>query len=1518
MKKITTYSTFAVTLIATGFFIFSNKNQMMKEFQRQSYEKFLKEHEFNNRPEMTKKELKKKYAKKDRPDLAAEQNFLMTLDPNVGVVPRERLIAAFNRAEVTRMSRILDVEWTEHGPNNVAGRTRAVMFDPNDNEKKKFWAAGVTGGLWVTDDITVSNPVWNKVDDFWDNIAITCIAYDPTNTQIFYVGTGEIYTYDNRGFGIWKTIDGGATWSRLTSTNGLHYVNDILVREENGIGVLYVATGMGYNQGSWHGSVRGLMRSTNGGSSFTLPLQGNFNVAYQPSDLEIDADNNLWIGTRRNAWGDGGGTILKSSNGTSWTLVYENSDADRVELACARNNSDVIYAVGGSPGGSGDNDIEYFIKSTNGGSEWGDINIPIDQNSVHFTRGQAWYDLILAVSPNDENTLYAGGIDIHKSTDSGDTWTQLSHWYGGFGLGYVHADQHSFAFRPGHPNSIIFGNDGGIHMSIDAGSVFVSKNTGYNITQFYSVAMHPGDRVNYFLAGSQDNGTQQFIDAYSTVSTNEVTGGDGAYCFIDQSDPNIQMSSSQYNNWYISQDGFQTRNRLNIGNSGHFINPAGYDDNANILYTASNQNSLHRVKNLDGDYVADMINNNLGSRVSHISISEHSANLIFIGTSAGRLFKLENAHSPNPNYTELTGNEFPSGWISSVDIGRSDNELLVTFSNYGINSVWYTNNGGGNWVSKEGDLPDMPIRWALFNPDNQNEVLLATEIGVWSTETFLSNDPEWGSSNSGLANVRVDMLKFRSSDKHIVAATHGRGLFSTDHYVVPIPPNNAPVAQSINGQIDEDSSFQSYFIGDDEDDDAITISILTEPSDGIVSIGNNVYYDISYYDEQFESGIGCGAACSFGVRFTPASYPALLTSVLVSINSAGTESNATLLAYLDPSGGASGPEGDHITLATGVDLSANNEFHQVSILLDEEVLIESGDIYVVVKENGGFLSIANDNTVGSVFTDRTWFSTDNFWWYNASVLPSFGLDEADFGIGVTLYGESPEQLLSVSTSGLVNGVDSSFHNQSQLANYTDQALWPFTSKSDTESLIYHKDYYRPNLFPQNRTLNTRSDSVIFTYTPDLNFNGNDSFFYTVTDGDLVDTAIVSIVISPVNDAPIAESISVNVFEDSQYEGEFSSSDPDDDALSFSLVSQPISGSLVISGSLFTYTPDSSYNGLDVFDFIATDGSLSDTATISITVNPVNDAPIAESISVNVFEDSQYEGEFSSSDPDGDVLSYSVSLEPIHGDFSISGSSFMYAPDLNYYGMDSLDYIATDGSLSDTATISITINTVNDAPNLFSLISPVDSAEIIINDQSIEQGMQLDFSWQESSDVDGDSVVYRFILSIDDDQLTQTMVLDTLSQVNAMQIPHSFLTTIIEAYTDNYYLLGEWIIYATDGYDTTYSSTSRDIIFNATNLLESKNLIFPESFALHQNYPNPFNPITQIRYDLPIDEFISINIYDVIGRRIKSLINTKQGAGFRSITWNATNDLGQPVSAGMYIYTIQAGEFRQTRKMVLLK
>ena len=120
----------------------------------------------------------------------------------------------------------------------------------------------------------------------------------------------------------------------------------------------------------------------------------------------------------------------------------------------------------------------------------------------------------------------------------------------------------------------------------------------------------------------------------------------------------------------------------------------------------------------------------------------------------------------------------------------------------------------------------------------------------------------------------------------------------------------------------------------------------------------------------------------------------------------------------------------------------------------------------------------------------------------------------------------------------------------------------------------------------------------------------------------------------------------------------------------------------------------------------------------------------------------------------------------------------------------------------------------------------------------------------------------------------------------------------------------YLVNALNGpFSLTINTTSLDII--QTSLI-------PVKFTLHQNYPNPFNPTTEIRYDLPSNEYVSINIYDVMGRKIKSLISINQEAGYRSITWDATNDLGQSVSAGMYIYTIQAGEFRQTKKMVLLK
>ena len=127
-----------------------------------------------------------------------------------------------------------------------------------------------------------------------------------------------------------------------------------------------------------------------------------------------------------------------------------------------------------------------------------------------------------------------------------------------------------------------------------------------------------------------------------------------------------------------------------------------------------------------------------------------------------------------------------------------------------------------------------------------------------------------------------------------------------------------------------------------------------------------------------------------------------------------------------------------------------------------------------------------------------------------------------------------------------------------------------------------------------------------------------------------------------------------------------------------------------------------------------------------------------------------------------------------------------------------------------------------------------------------------------------------------------------------------------------------MVFATDGKDTTNSTEIHTIIIDARALLSAETLLIPDVFTLHQNYPNPFNPTTRIRYDLPNPEYVSINIYNLLGYKIKSLIKAKQEAGHKSVIWDARNDLGQAVSAGTYIYSIEAGKFRQNRKMILLK
>jgi PKD repeat protein len=794
----------AFVFVLGGYFLLSGKTSEEKD-PRIAYEKMLAEKYYSLarvESEGSEEEEEEKGKRPDQPDKAFEQDFRRTMDPALGRPARERLEVIYDLVKNQKRNRLNSASptWNERGPNNVGGRTRAMMFDPNDGTGKKVWAGGVAGGLWYCNDITLATPVWNKVNDFWDNMAVGCIAYDPASTQTFYVGTGEgWYNADAlRGEGIWKTTDGGVNWTRLSSTTGANF-RHIQKMVINATGV-YIAT-----------RSNGIMRSTNGGTSWTKVLgsgtQGDA-IINSGGDMEIGADGTIYasLGVL-----ESGGGVYSSTTGNAgaWTKLntgangFPTSGFHRTEIAVAPSNANILYAVVQS---SNYTVLDIFI-STNKGSTWTATSKPDDADpgipASDFSRGQAWYDLAAAVDPANANTLFVGAVDLFKSTNSGSSWTQIAHWYGGFGFPEVHADQHVIAFKPGSSSAILFGNDGGLHYTTNGNTstpTFTSKNSGYNVTQFYSCAMNPNSGSNVFLAGAQDNGTQRFSTA-GVGNTIEVYGGDGAFCFIDQDNANFAIASYVYNNFYFSNDGGQNFNTTlsDDSNTGDFINPADYDDRENILYSASSSSEIQRVKNVSTtpSTATTFTISGLGSMASHIRVSPYATagtSNIFVGTDAGRLFKVTNAHATTPSSTEITGASFPTGSISCIEIGASENELLVTFSNYGVTSVFYTNNGGTNWSSKEGNLPDMPVRWALFNPLNRNEVILATEVGVWYSSNLNLASPTWAASNSGLANTRVDMLQHRSSDHTVIAATHGRGLFSSTNFVTASQP---PVANFI-------------------------------------------------------------------------------------------------------------------------------------------------------------------------------------------------------------------------------------------------------------------------------------------------------------------------------------------------------------------------------------------------------------------------------------------------------------------------------------------------------------------------------------------------------------------------------------------------------------------------------------------------------------------------------------------------------------------------------------------------
>lgn len=781
------------------------------------------------------------YSERDEMQKAMQHEFIMTVDPALGYIPKERLTAAIAYEErLSRMMRMDAITWAERGPNNVAGRTRALIIDSKDNTGNTVLAASVSGGIWKTTNFKTLNPTWTPVSENMGSIAVCALAQDPSNPNVMYAGSGEGWFNNDavRGNGIWKSTNGGTTWNQIAFTDSANiahnfdFIQDIVV---NSAGVLF-ATG----RPSVYCNVGGVFRTADGGTNWTRPIgtladNQPCDSAYNffGADLEIASNGDVYattgfinggeINDLGRIWRARGNTPATTGNGpASWLNITPAGTWQRIELAIAPSNPAIIYAL---LEGSGDG-IGAIKKSVDTGATWTDLPLPTwcnqGTNSNDFTNGQAFYDLIVQVDPNNPNTVIIGGIDLFKSIDGGANWTQITQWARNCSaLPVVHADQHNLMFYPGSSTELINTNDGGIYYSTTGGTAWITKtqpnlnganqttisekNIGYNITQLYACDIHP-TQTNYFLIGTQDNGSLELTSAGIGSGVEASVGGDGGFCHINQSNGNYQVISYVYNNYYYSRNGGSSFTRKNFNENGFFINPSDLDDARNVLYSSASAGQLGVVSNLvTGEPAFNSFTiSGLGTtrKISAVKVDPtvSGGGTVWIAgydstfSFRPNLIKLSNANTAPTAVVTTTLTAAPAGsYVSSIDVdpGNADH-ILVTLSNYGIASVYESTNGGNTWTaldiqSQTASLPDVPVRWGMFVPANASVggttgggILLATEVGVWFAQTSAGTSTAWIPQNAGLPNVRVDMLRYRPSDNLLAAATHGRGLFTTN------------------------------------------------------------------------------------------------------------------------------------------------------------------------------------------------------------------------------------------------------------------------------------------------------------------------------------------------------------------------------------------------------------------------------------------------------------------------------------------------------------------------------------------------------------------------------------------------------------------------------------------------------------------------------------------------------------------------------------------------------------------
>ncbi|MDK2596939.1 hypothetical protein [Pseudoalteromonas obscura] len=791
---------------------------------------------------------------------------LIRLNPNQEVDIQAKYEAVFTQIQAYKDTSGSEFTWESLGPNRVGGRTRTLVFHPQDPDI--MFAAGISGGIFKSID---AGSNWLPIANDLPSMAISTLVFDPKNSQHLYAGSGE-GVYVGRGFtnsvgfagdGIMTSKDGGQTWQQLESTNNnadFQYVNKLRFGNK---GKLYAVT----NTGVWISDDKGV--------NWQLSLDqqhvvgGCLELAISPLSDEQDR-----ILASCGNFADGGAVYLSTDSGTTWRSVIEHQNQGRTTLAFAPSDPKIVYAMSAfNAHGRVPHALQGIYKSTDGGENWilitGDehpqllgryvlsnaltINCQNPENS--FIYGQGWFDNTLAIDPVNPDIIWTGGVELMRSIDSGQTWQQMSFYY--HGADAPHVDHHGLYFHPNYDGineTRLFNvNDGGIAMTsnplangLDACEAAEPEiewqhiNEGYNVTQFYhGDVSQDGSRI---LGGAQDNGSLLFSP---DMGWQKVGGGDGGYAFFI--DNERMTASTQNGNVYLVSENGPDFKFLPENESSLFITPYVIDPNNRSRIWLGGQ-SLWRLDDIDeGEFTRASIPFTTQYRrgITALAVQPGNSNRVIFAQTDGKLKRLNNALSAD-NTTEPEDISFADfAYVREIHYSiHDDKHMYAVASTFGENHIWKSEDLGTTWAHIDGEdnerFPDLPAHSLAELKEDPERLFVGTDFGVYHTE---DGGESWQPFIHGLPNVAVYRLVLRRIEhiNYLYAFTYGRGVYRIALDTANIAPDWRGEEPEYRIKVNQTISIDLTQYIHDNNGDPITFSADQLPSgftltnDGVLS-----------------------------------------------------------------------------------------------------------------------------------------------------------------------------------------------------------------------------------------------------------------------------------------------------------------------------------------------------------------------------------------------------------------------------------------------------------------------------------------------------------------------------------------------------------------------------------------------------------------------------------------------------------------------------------------------------------